>query len=745
MALAVAGLSGCSNEPAELSETTAQQKVYAAEDDAVRARFEDGLRLGGREVPVTRGAAPGYVPDVTCRRCHPEIADSYDAVGMSHAFWKAGPDALIEDFSDAHHYHEASDRHYEMTYSEGTYEIERYQIDDDGMRYNELSRPIDSIIGSGHKGRTYLYRTPTDELYQVPLAWYVEQGKWMMSPGYERARHSGFLRQMTRDCMFCHNGYPEVAVGSDRVGQLQRFPKELPQGLGCQRCHGPGAEHVAVANDPQSTLAEISAAIFNSGRLEQGHRTDVCMQCHLQPDSSVMSIVRRLGRADYSYRPDQPLNDYLVHVDHDGTDDLFQINHHPYRLFQSRCHLESNGRLTCLTCHDPHVKPASGDRVAHYRAACLSCHELDQCDSAHMQSTAASIDAVNCVGCHMPKRRTHDVIEIVMTDHLIRRTPPTEDLTAWQPRRPAATHGAYSVFQGVELRGVDADILSAISGVRDGDPAAIEQLRKAIESGDADDVDALLRLASGQWNSGAFAEAARTCQRVTETHPDLAFAQRMLGRALLKIGRPGQALSALERARELDANDPETFFGIGLAYTRLGQPAAALEGFQAAVRLRPLHADAHLNIGHLLANQRQHTAAAKSYRWVHRIDPTRADGYYFRGVMLFMDNQLDEAIVSWRRGRRAAPDDPPLAAAQALGLFDKGDHDKAIAAAAAASDLGADPAICLLVQALAEHELGRQTEAAATHARAQAQPRRPGIETTLRAVLEWRAGRRLGK
>ena len=32
--------------------------------------------------------------------------------------------------------------------------------------------------------------------------------------------------------------------------------------------------------------------------------------------------------------------------------------------------------------------------------------------------------------CHMPKRRTEDVVHVVMTDHFIERRPPDRDLLA---------------------------------------------------------------------------------------------------------------------------------------------------------------------------------------------------------------------------------------------------------------------------------------------------------------------------
>ena len=42
--------------------------------------------------------------------------------------------------------------------------------------------------------------------------------------------------------MSCHNGYPRTPVEDDGCGP--RFGDTLPEGIDCQRCHGPGQAHV---------------------------------------------------------------------------------------------------------------------------------------------------------------------------------------------------------------------------------------------------------------------------------------------------------------------------------------------------------------------------------------------------------------------------------------------------------------------------------------------------------------------
>ena len=87
----------------------------------------------------------------------------------------------------------------------------------------------------------------------------------------------------------------------------------------------------------------------------------------------------------------------------------------------------SRNALTCETCHDPHRVPRGEEAVRHYSAVCRQCHAvaLDGLVSKGMHPAATG-----CVDCHMPKRRTEDVVHVVMTDHLIQRRPPSRNLLA---------------------------------------------------------------------------------------------------------------------------------------------------------------------------------------------------------------------------------------------------------------------------------------------------------------------------
>src|SRR5947209_636635 len=224
--------------------------------------------LAAMNIHVTTGGAAGYVDDKQCATCHSDIARSYRQVGMSKSFYRPRPDDVIEDFSKLPYKHARSGDVMELRWRDGRLVFRRWQLDDAGQPINVFEQTVDWILGSGHHARTYLYQTPIGEIYQLPLAWYSQTKEWAMAPGYDRHDHQGVLRRVRHECLFCHNAYPETEANSrDGAWRKQSVPSTLPEGVGCQRCHGPGAEHVRRAFADAGEAA-VRAAIVRPTALE---------------------------------------------------------------------------------------------------------------------------------------------------------------------------------------------------------------------------------------------------------------------------------------------------------------------------------------------------------------------------------------------------------------------------------------------------------------------------------------------
>ena len=313
-----------------VASATSEPLAEPAAEPATTAEAPDPLTALGHE--VTTGAAPGYVDSSLCGLCHQEIYNSYQSVGMARSFFDpervASGERRIEDFAAEPYFHAPSGRHYEIrpVVSTGSEEpdglvFRRWREDDEGARSHELELPVEWVLGSGNHSRVYLYRTPTGELFQLPLAWYTQAprseggfGAWRMSPGFDRPDHEGVLRRVRRECMFCHNGYPDVPEAADDFHAEHLFPAELPEGTGCQRCHGPGAEHVRRALSRDAAPETIRAAVTNPARLPPELRDSVCYECHMEPSVAFPGI-RRFDRGDYSFRPGERLADFRIELD----------------------------------------------------------------------------------------------------------------------------------------------------------------------------------------------------------------------------------------------------------------------------------------------------------------------------------------------------------------------------------------------------------------------------------------------
>lgn len=618
----------------------------------------------------------GYVHDAACGTCHADLVASYQSMGMSQSFSVPAKAPVIEDFEQNHFYHAASDQHFEMERRGQEIFQRRYQLDANAQRINELEVRVDAILGSGNHIRAYLYRTPAGELFQLPLAWYTQANSWGMNPGYDRPNHWGFHRKITRECMFCHNAYPlDLEPGSDAFWQPHQFPEALPHGIGCQRCHGPGQKHVILAADPVASIEDIRSAVVNPAKLSPALREDVCYQCHLQPSSQILSEMVRVGRNDYSYRPGEPLNDYRVFLDYAESsssaqheEERFEINHHPYRLRQSRCYLESEEGISCLSCHDPHRKPAPAERIQRVRDVCLSCHKLAECpapeadyapaaqppssakpsgpsaesraaehptelrpDSQH--DSSASVTPGDCAACHMPQRRTHDAIHALMTDHKITARPePASVRTA--PRSeppPAQSIEAFAYWDNDNQRtGEQAiDLYVAIASSLTGNDQQLQRLFQMLSGGRATAIQPLAELANALRERGDLENELAVLLQIVNLHPQHPQANLEVAMALAAAGRHEEALIHYRRGLEFGPPQPEAHLGIGMAMLAREQPHEALKYFREAVRLRPLYPEGLLNLGIVLFSIGEFEESRDALERAMAADPSFVEAEYY--------------------------------------------------------------------------------------------------------------------
>jgi tetratricopeptide (TPR) repeat protein len=594
-------------------------------------------------------AQRGYVDSKLCAACHADVYNSYMRTAMARSFARPDTENEIEDYaSNKSFFHAASATWFEMIRRNGQYYQRRYQIGFGSVQTNIDETKIDYAIGSGSHARAYLHRTANRKLMQLPMAWYSEDGgHWGMSPGYDSADHQYGRRAVAYECFFCHNAYPEIT--NQRLRDEPVYPGNLPEGIDCQRCHGPGANHIRAAGEAQASPDSIRRAIVNPARLSPAASLEVCLQCHLQSTSRHLpDSIRRFGRAPFSYTPGQPLADFRIFFDHATESGQegggIEIDHSAYRLMQSQCFLKSGGGLTCVTCHNPHEPLDSGPKAAaHYDGICRGCHASALETLMHAGRHPAGAE---CVGCHMPKRRTTDVVHVVMTDHLIQRRKPEGDLLAAMPEVQETGVNRYRgevvpLYPRL-LSTADSDLIVSIAQVQDGSnlSAGLPRLARALSAAysnrtasttipepwveygealrrsgqiaksiaaykegvarDPSYLAALIGLGSALQQAGQRPQAADAFRQATKAVPGDARGWNALGTVELELGYASNALAAFARAAAIDPEMPESHNGLGIALTRQSRPLEAEPEFREAIRIMPDYGIAHINLGQLL-------------------------------------------------------------------------------------------------------------------------------------------------
>lgn len=613
--------------------------------------------LPGLGIAVTRGAAPGYADDRACSLCHSQIAESYREKGMARAFFRPRPETDVEDFSAPPFYHAPSRQHLQIVREGGRLVFRRWQVDSEGRPLHRFEQPVDWVLGSGNHARTYLYRAPGGEVFQLPLAWYSQTRRWGMAPGFDRPDHEGILRLVRRECLFCHTAYPDVPAGSDLADAPHVFPATLPEGLGCQRCHGPGAEHVGRALGGIAPARDIRGSIFNSGRLPTARQDEVCMTCHLQPTVALPGL-RRFGRGDFSYRAGEPPAGHLVQVDveeeGEAPGDRFEINHHAYRLRQSRCFLAGNGAPGCVTCHDPHRVLLRPEMTARVRETCRSCHA-----SPKPAAGADHSQQADCASCHMPKRRPKDVVQVVMTDHLIRRRPGGPELLAPLSERDPVLTGLRVLAGEGAPSGDLAELYRAAAAVRAaGGDEAVAYLERMVARVRPAEPEPYFDLVKGYLRKRRFADAEAVLRGVLERRPESIQALEWLALARAGQGETGEAIDRLRRVTEKVPGRPEAEYNLGRLLAFRGEHREAEVHLARAVAARPNLFAGWFHLGEVRAAQGRLAEAADDYRRALEIEPRYTAAYLGLGRVLPALGRRDEALRYLRHGADGNADRP---------------------------------------------------------------------------------------
>ena len=248
---------------------------------------------------------------------------------------------------------------------------------------------FDVVIGSGRRGQTYLYWRD-DDLFELPVSYWVELAEWGNSPGYTDGAAS-FSRPIAPRCLECHaNSFESLAPPINRFNRIR-----LVLGITCEKCHGPGREHIERFRSRPPPQSPAEAAIINPARLSRDRQVDVCGLCHAGAGEPLVPSL--------SFVPGDVLDQYL-NVRKSTPDARVDVHGNQVELLRkSRC-FQSSPAMTCTTCHDVHTPQRD---LAAFASRCLTCHQVESCGA--FSKLSHKIDG-KCVVCHMPLQQTDIVI-----------------------------------------------------------------------------------------------------------------------------------------------------------------------------------------------------------------------------------------------------------------------------------------------------------------------------------------------
>ncbi len=544
-----------------------------------------------------------YVGIESCRACHNEIYESFLQTGMGRSMGHADLNRSKADFSG---HTTLFDPVMQLGYQAFTRDsqlfIREFRLEGSDTIHQRVER-ISLVVGSGQHTNSHLINI-NGYVYQLPMTFYTQDQKWDLPPGFENGGNSRFARTIETECMTCHNAYPKQVPGSENKYI------SIPQGIDCERCHGPGSLHVQEKLSGKIVDTSISAdySIVNPKRLSIPLQMSICQRCHTQGNA-----VLKPGKTFFDFRPGMVLSDVMsVFLPrYEGDQSHFTMASHPDRMMQSACFKESAGKMSCISCHNPH-KSIEVTPAAHFNAKCQSCHPGQEECTADKAARKAKND--NCVSCHMPKSGTSDIPHVTITDHWI--------------RKPEKTTDKQRTFIG-------------IASINEKRPDALTKARAWLQYYERFDTKATY-LDSAEFYLKKERKTKTPLYFETEIH------LRFLKTDYNKLVQLGRVIPA--------GISGWSYYRIGEAQAQSGLRAEALSSFKKAAALMPYQLDFQMKYATMLHELNQQPEATERYEFILNENPTYVPAMVNLGFLKLEAGADKEAEYLYLKALKMDPD-----------------------------------------------------------------------------------------
>ncbi|NND68170.1 MAG: tetratricopeptide repeat protein, partial [Halioglobus sp.] len=557
-------------------------------------------------------------------------------------------------------------------------------------------------------------------------------------------------------CAECHS--TDVHKRYDRASDTYNTQfKEV--NVRCEACHGPGEDHVRLAQDRALDTARNSGLttdlaargnwIFRGGApiaqrtepLAGRSQIDACARCH----------ARRGNFGDYhhgadflqTHRPSLPLEP-LYHPDGQILDEVYVYG----SFLQSRMHLAG---VVCSDCHEPH----SARVRASDNGVCAQCHRPDAFDVAeHHHHKPGSAGAL-CANCHMPETTYMGVDP--RRDHSMRIPRPDFSLVMGTPNACNQCHtgedAQWSLDAlrdwGVTFADTSTHPARAFARLTAGDTRAVPTLIALAADSTAAPIwrAAALERAGGTGSRNALELAARELRnpdslvRTSAVHAlegmplqqrfglvaplarDDVTAVRMAvaeSLAAVPIDQLGEREAQLLRTvfeeytamLEMHSDMPGVLMQFGLFHASQGDAPRAEQFYRDALARNPLLLAAYLNLADLMRAQARDNEAREILQDALSVAPDAGAVLHALGLLETRSGASDKALDYLRRAAALETTGTRHRFVYAIALHDLGQPRAAISALQALLRAVPGQEDALLALANYHVELGETTDAA---------------------------------
>jgi len=332
------------------------------------------LTAGEKLSQQATAASAHYTGSLACEKCHQQIYERWKKTPMANVVRdpREHPEAIAPDLA--------------------TNPLAKFTKDQVALVYGSLwKQRYFTRIGDDY----FPEPAQWDVTHHVWRPYFVAKGTDWWEPFYPP---DNMQRPTGPTCDGCHS-----------VDYNIHTKKVLEWNVGCERCHGPGSDHVEHPS---------RGNILNPARMDYVEANDACVQCHSQGRPLTNPIEGKYYDWPVGYRVGLYLRDFWQLEDHTLGEMTF--THFPdgtahKNRMQGNDFVQSvmyRRGVTCFSCHDVH----GTDNYAQLRKPadklCLDCHgpmslngprtaTLEE-HTHHKTGTPGS----QCISCHMPQIET---------------------------------------------------------------------------------------------------------------------------------------------------------------------------------------------------------------------------------------------------------------------------------------------------------------------------------------------------